>query len=198
MAEGGAQLSGPGRGRHTRGDVPFWVHQAVDMLLALLVMIEGARDGTHTALLVTFGAALLLLSLVSDGALGAWALIGRRLHRIVDLAFAAAFAAAPLVFAIRGVLPIAVLEGAALALLWLSFRTKWTKLSPSIRRGGGRLRFHTPNAPGHPNRAPGAGGVPVARRFGAVVGRVRGDGPRTAGRTVGRVLRRARTPRRPS
>src|SRR5258708_29746625 len=131
MTEGGAQRSG--RGSRTPGDVPFWVHQTVDMLLALLVMIEGARDGTHTALLVGFGAALLLLSLLSDGALGAWTLIGRRLHRVVDLALAAAFAAAPLVLAIHSALPIAVLEGAALALLWLSFRTKWTKPTPSSR-----------------------------------------------------------------
>ena len=64
--------------------MPFWAHQLAEMLLGGLLLIEGARTGQHTAVLVGMGGALLLLSLLSDGALGAWPWIGRRLHRVLD------------------------------------------------------------------------------------------------------------------
>lgn len=199
MADSGAQAPGTGRasgrrlGRST-GDVPFWVHQVVDMLLGVLVMVEGARDGNHTAVLVGFGAALLLLSLLSDGALGAWSLIGRRTHRVVDVLLALAFAAAPLVFSISDALPIAVLEGAAIALLWLSIRTSWVKRPSAAQRGlGSRFRLREPAATAEAEPEQSETEVPAARRLGAVVGRVREDGARTAGRATGRVVGRART-----
>ena len=188
-----------------RGDVPFWMHQVVEMLLGVLVMIEGARDGNHTAVVVSLGATLLLMSLLSDGALGAWTLIGRRLHRAFDALVVGAFAVAPLVFSISDALPIVVLEGAALALAWLWFRTQW------VKRAGTRRFFPTFNrhrmadatteaVPATPPADPAADSapaeIPVARRLGAVAGRMRDDGPRTAGRIVGRVMSRARS-RRP-
>ena len=64
--------------RAAAGAVPFWAHQLAEMLLGALLLIEGARTGQHTAVLVGLGGALLLLSLLSDGALGAWPWIGRR------------------------------------------------------------------------------------------------------------------------
>ena len=96
------------------------------MLLGGLLLVEGARTGQHTAVLVGMGGALLLLSLLSDGALGAWPWIGRRLHRVLDFVAAAALAVSPLVLSLDAVLAIVILEAAALGMVWLAVRTNWT------------------------------------------------------------------------
>ena len=104
-------------GEHDRspaGLVPFWAHQLAEMLLGGLLLVEGARTGEHTAVLVGMGSLLLLLALMSDGALGAWPWIGRRLHRVLDLVAAAALAVSPLVLSLDAVLPVVILEVAAL------------------------------------------------------------------------------------
>ena len=116
-------------GEHDRspaGLVPFWAHQLAEMLLGGLLLVEGARTGEHTAVLVGMGSLLLLLALMSDGALGAWPWIGRRLHRVLDLVAAAALAVSPLVLSLDAVLPVVILEVAALGMLWLALRTNWT------------------------------------------------------------------------
>ena len=81
------------------------------------------------------GSALLLLSLLSDGALGAWPWIGRRLHRVLDFAAAAALAVSPVVLSLDAVFAIVILEAAALGMVWLALRTNWaprrTKATPA-------------------------------------------------------------------
>ncbi len=179
------------------GRVPFWLHQLVEVLLGMLLLVEGARTGQHTAVLVTLGALLLLLALCSDGALGAWPWIGRRLHRVLDVVAAAVLAVSPVVLGLDHALAIVVLEAAALAMAWMALRTDW--------RVRGRARARTrkaaraaPAAPPPPSPAPAAEprpaapaprpaeGRPLARKLGAAAGRVRDDGPRTLGRWVGR------------
>src|SRR4051794_17215450 len=108
---------------HPAGLVPFWVHQVVELLLGILLLVQGARTGEHTVLLVSLGAVLLLLALCSDGALGAWPWIGRRLHRILDLVVAGALALSPLAFGVDHLLAIVIIEIAAAAMLWLPPRT---------------------------------------------------------------------------
>ena len=117
--------------KRTKGYVPFWVHQLVELLLALLLMIEGARSEQHTAVLVAFGAAVLLLAFASDGPLGAWPWIGRRLHRVLDFVLAAALAVAPFVLALDRLVAVVVLEAAALGMLWLALRTRPAQPRPS-------------------------------------------------------------------
>src|SRR6478752_4517019 len=107
------------------GRVPFWIHQLVELLLGGLLLVEGARTGEHTAVLVSLGALLLLLALCSDGALAAWPWIGRRLHRALDLIAAAVLALSPLVLGLDHVLAIVILEVAAAAMVWLALRTEW-------------------------------------------------------------------------
>ncbi len=121
--------------REPAGTVPFWAHQLAEMLLGVLLLIEGARTGMHTAVLVGMGAALLLLSLCSDGALGAWPWIGRRLHRVLDLVAAGVLAASPLLLSLDAVLPIVILEAAAIGMVWLAVRTNWVARRPRpVRR----------------------------------------------------------------
>src|SRR6478672_585421 len=107
------------------GRVPFWIHQLVELLLGMLLLVQGARTGEHTAVLVTLGALLLLLALCSEGALAAWPWIGRRLHRALDLVAAAVLALSPLALGLDHILPIVILEVAAAAMVWLALRTEW-------------------------------------------------------------------------
>jgi len=209
-------------GPHDRSDVgrvPFWIHQLVELLLGLLLLVQGARTGQHTVVLVSLGGVLLLLCLCSDGALGAWSLIGRRLHRVLDLVVVAALALSPLVLGLDHALPIVILEAAAAAMLWLAFRTEWR--SSATRKAARRAsrpdaapppaatpasppasppssppvsaRPPTPSAPSAPpNRS-----APLARKAGSAVGKARDDGPRQLGRLVGRAQRAAKAARAP-
>ncbi len=179
--------------RSSAGLVPFWAHQLAEMLLGGLLLVEGARTGQYTAVLVGMGGLLLLLALMSDGALGAWPWIGRRLHRVLDLVAAAALAVSPLVLSLDGVLAIVVLEAAALGMVWLALRTNWAARA----RRSARTRPATPLAAASPAAAPtpaapSSPAPPLARKLGTAVGKARDDGPRQLGRAVGRIRRAAR------
>ena len=186
-------------GEHDRspaGLVPFWAHQLAEMLLGGLLLVEGARTGEHTAVLVGMGSLLLLLALMSDGALGAWPWIGRRLHRVLDLVAAAALAVSPLVLSLDAVLPVVILEVAALGMLWLALRTNWTVRA---RRSARTRSAAPPAAPPAPapvpvpsSPVPSSPAPPLARKLGTVAGKARDDGPRQLGRAVGRLRRAAR------
>jgi hypothetical protein len=179
----------PGPHDHSAGRIPFWVHQIVELLLGMLLLLQGARTGEHVVLLVGMGAVLLLLALCSDGALAAWPWIGRRLHRILDLVLAAALAVSPLVLGVSHVLSIVILELAAGAMVWLALRTEWRR--PARRPA--RARPASP-APAPPRSAgPPPATPPAARKLGAAVGKARDDGPRQLGRLVGRAHRAARS-----
>jgi hypothetical protein len=175
--------------RRAAGTVPFWAHQLAEMLLGGLLLIEGARTGQHTAVLVGMGGALLLLSLLSDGALGAWPWVGRRLHRVLDVVAAAALALSPLVLSLDAVLAIVVLEAAALGMVWLAVRTNWTTRRVRPRPTRASPWRPEPDPTPAPSPAPEA---PLARKLGAAVGKARDDGPRQLGRMVGRTRSRLR------
>jgi hypothetical protein len=185
--------------REPAGTVPFWAHQLAEMLLGGLLLVEGARTGQHTVVLLGLGSALLLLSLSSDGALGAWPVIGRRLHRILDVVAAVVLALSPLLLSLDGVLAIVILEVAALGMVWLALRTNWTPRRPG-RSGRTRRARATPASPLTPvppsptsaSPQPAAPAEPLARKLGTAVGKARDDGPRQLGRVVGRARNRLR------
>jgi hypothetical protein len=183
------------------GRVPFWVHQLTEMLLGMLLLVQGARTGEHTAVLVSLGGVLVLLAICSDGALGAWPWIGRRLHRVLDVVAAVILAVSPLVLGLHHVFAIVVLEVAALAMAWMAFRTDWRPRARPSRKAARTAPAPPPTPPPTPAPTPspaprsvpptstpaaGAPGPPLARKLGAAAGRVRDDGPRTLGRWVGR------------
>src|ERR1700754_555535 len=95
---------------HPEGRVPFWAHQLVELLLGILLLVQGARTGEHTAVLVALGGLLLLLALCRDGALAAWPWISRRVHRVLDFVAAAVLAVVPLSLGRDHGLPIVLLE----------------------------------------------------------------------------------------
>ncbi|HEX4529827.1 MAG TPA: hypothetical protein VIA11_10420 [Acidimicrobiia bacterium] len=187
------------RDRSPAGLVPFWAHQLAEMLLGLLLLVEGARTGEHTAVLVGMGGLLLLLALMSDGALGVWPRIGRRLHRVLDFVAAAALAVSPLVLSVDAVLAIVVLEVAALGMVWLALRTNWTvraRRSARPRPAPPPVAAAAPSSSAPPSPAPSS--PPVARKLGTAVGKARDDGPRRLGRAVGRIRRATRAAGEPA
>ena len=195
---------------HAGGRIPFWIHQLVELLLGILLLVQGARSGEHTAELVTLGCVLLLLALCTDGAFGAWTWIGRRLHRTLDVVVAAALALSPLVFGFDHALAIVIVEIAAAAMLWLAFRTEWrtraarkparpapaspTPSTPSTSPPVPSSTPPSPSTPASPSKPPSppTPAVPVARKLGSAVGKARDDGPRQLGRLVGRAQRAAK------
>ena len=180
--------------RAAAGTVPFWAHQLAEMLLGGLLLIQGARTGQHTAVLVGLGGALLLLALMSDGALGAWPWIGRRLHRVLDFTAAAVLAVSPLVLSLSAAVPIVFIEVAAVGMAWLALRTNWTpRRAPSAIAAPPPA--DTPEAPTpNPSTPPAAPAEPLARTLGRAVGRARTDGPRQLGRAVGRARAKVKRP----
>jgi hypothetical protein len=181
------------------GRIPFWIHQLVELLLGVLLLVQGARTGEHTAVLVGLGALLILLALCSDGALGAWTLVNRRVHRVLDLVAVAVLALSPVFLGLDHVLAVVILEVAAGAMLWLALRTHWpvraTRTAPP--RPAAPAPAPTPPspapAPTPPSPArPAAPEPPLARKLGTAVGRARDDGPRQLGRLVGRAQRAAK------
>jgi hypothetical protein len=183
-------------GHEAAGRVPFWIHQLAELLLGLLLLVEGARTGEHTAVLVALGGLLLALALCSDGALGAWRWIGRRVHRVLDLVVAAVLALSPLVLGLDQVVAIVLLELAAAAVLWLALRTEWRPKPTRAERRRAPLTDAPPPAPTPSEAAPARSrpvpSPPLARKLGGAVGRARDDGPRQLGRLVGRARRAAR------
>ena len=166
------------------GRVPFWIHQLVELLLGGLLLVEGARTGQHTAVLVSLGAVLLLLALCSDGALGAWPWLGRRAHRVLDLVAAAVLALSPLLLGLGHLLAIVVLEVAAVAMVWLALRTDWRTAAEVVEGGEGPSvedpgvedtsvedpTAETRSTPGARSSSGTAGRGGIAGRGGTVVG----------------------------
>jgi hypothetical protein len=191
---------------HAVGLIPFWLHQLVELLLGMLLLVEGARTGEHTAILVTLGGLLLLLAICSEGALAAWPWIGRRLHRVLDLVAAAVLALSPLALGLDHVLPIVILEVAAASMVWLALRTEWrppvkrtkrtkpVKARPSLPAAAPAPApaAPTPSPPPPAAPRPAAPEVPLARKVGGAVGKARDDGPRQLGRLVGKAQRAAK------
>jgi hypothetical protein len=87
------------RGRSSdRARLPFWLHQAFEYGVAVLVAGLGLHLGGSTeAALVVAGAVLLLGSLATQGPLGAFRLLSPVAHRVVDWVVVAGLVAVPLV-----------------------------------------------------------------------------------------------------
>jgi hypothetical protein len=63
---------------------PFWLHQAAEYLVGLVLVAMGLQTLEPTVPVLA-GALVLLNAALVDGPLGAWRLFDRRTHRIVDL-----------------------------------------------------------------------------------------------------------------
>lgn len=67
---------------------PFWIHQAVEYIIGLALITQGMQD--PEPLVPTLAGALVLVNAAAvRGPLGAFKLIGRRVHRWIDVVVAA-------------------------------------------------------------------------------------------------------------
>jgi len=158
--------------------LPFWVHQVVECLLGLVVVVEATRDPDHAVFLVVLGGALCGVALLSRGALGVLPWIPRSVHRYVDWVLVVALAGGWAFAGVERVMTLAVLAGVAVLLGGLAVRTRWAAM-PSL-----------PDV--QPLRAPDslpASASVLARRLGHVTTQARTRGPRALGRAVGRAGR---------
>jgi hypothetical protein len=63
---------------------PFWLHQLVEYIIGLILVAQGLQ-GPEPVVPAVVGGVVLFNAAVAIGPLGAFRLVGRRLHRILDL-----------------------------------------------------------------------------------------------------------------
>jgi hypothetical protein len=63
---------------------PFWLHQLVEYIIGLILVAQGLQ-GPEPLVPAVVGGVVLFNAAVAIGPLGAFRLVGRRLHRILDL-----------------------------------------------------------------------------------------------------------------
>jgi len=63
---------------------PFWLHQLVEYIIGLILVATGLQ-GPEPLVPAVVGGVVLLNAAVAIGPLGAFRLVGRRLHGVVDL-----------------------------------------------------------------------------------------------------------------
>jgi peptidoglycan/LPS O-acetylase OafA/YrhL len=108
----------------------FWLHQAIEELVGLLLIVQ-AVSTPDPALPLLAGLALIVLGLTADGpvALAKW--VPRRVHRVVDVVVGVGLVVAAVVFRDQGAPfgPVLVAAG-GLALLVLTWRTEYRPRKP--------------------------------------------------------------------
>jgi hypothetical protein len=111
----------------SRRRVPFLAHQIAEYVVAVTLIVVGFHSGGGAEIsLVTSGALLAALNLISSGPLGLFDVLGRRAHHAGDLVIAAALIALPIVFASRlHIAGIAISEAVAVLIIWMERSTSY-------------------------------------------------------------------------
>ncbi len=154
---------------------PFWAHQLVEYLVGI-ALISVAVQQPQPALPAILGVVVLLNAAIAKGAAGAFRLVGRRAHRVMDLVVIAALvigAVQPWV-SLDNVGRLA-LGGVAVVLLFVWFHTDFSERAPG--------RFGKRDAPADASRA----AAPSTSTTGAsnTDGTLSEEMGRRAGRVVG-------------
>ena len=143
--------------------IPFALHQAAELLLAILLIVVGIHvAGPSQIFLIVGGAFLVLLAVLSDGPLAAWELLSRRAHRVADWIGIAVLALLPAVPG-RTLLSAFLLEFCALAVWRLNASTRFEPRPARPRlRSAAAPPPAPPSAPPVSRPAPAAGLPPAA------------------------------------
>jgi hypothetical protein len=155
--------------------VPFGFHQGLEYLVGILLALTAIHLPSPAAGAGLIAAVVVVvLPLVSDGPLGGFRLLGRDLHRVLDVVLALALAASPAYLGWGDTTTVVVAEVLAVIYAVLTVRTSYAA---------------------RPRRAPGTTGPPpvvadTLRAAGRTVGKAGRQGPRALGRMVGRRIRR--------
>ena len=110
-----------------RVGMPFWIHQTVEYLMALIVLSQGVQAGVPVPAGIAAGA-LVLLAATAHGPLGAFRIVRRPVHRIADIVVAVALAVLALLSRNEiGTGGLVLLGGSAAVLLLLVWRTSYAE-----------------------------------------------------------------------
>lgn len=134
----------------------FWIHQVVEYGLAIVVLSQGAQAGAPVPAGIAAGA-LVLLAVTAQAPLGAFRVVSRPVHRVLDIVVVVALVLVAVGFRDElGTGGLIVLGASAFALAVLVIRTDYTP--PRPRR--------SPGTPAGPTT-----GEELGRAAGRVVGR---------------------------
>lgn len=154
---------------------PFWAHQLVEYLVGI-ALISVAVQQPQPALPAILGVVVLLNAAIAKGAAGAFRLVGRRAHRVMDLVVIAALvigAVQPWV-SLDNVGRLA-LGGVAVVLLFVWFHTDFSERVPRSSRSSAS-RTTSEDLGRHAGRLVG-GGVSSLKRWKASYDTARRDEP---------------------
>lgn len=150
---------------------PFWAHQLVEYLVGI-ALISVAVQQPQPALPAILGVVVLLNAAIAKGAAGAFRLVGRRAHRVMDLVVIAALvigAVQPWV-SLDNVGRLA-LGGVAVVLLFVWFHTDFSERAPKRSTN----QKASADAPSSTTGIP-RGTSTTSEEVGRVAGRVVGGG----------------------
>jgi len=103
----------------------FWLHQIVEYLIAAALILMSAQS-RHPFVLATFGVVLLINVTVVDGALSAYKLISRSVHRVIDWLYVVALIAGSFVLDVDQSTRT-TLFGVGIAIIVIALTTNYTK-----------------------------------------------------------------------
>lgn len=121
--------------------MPFWVHQGVEYLVGLLLVVSGLQ-AVRPLGPVLAGTAVLALAATAHGPLGAFKWVPRRVHRLLDLVVAAGLVVLALLLPSDQVDAFGrvLLVIAAMVLVMLVVRTSSTARAKEQAEAPGRSR----------------------------------------------------------
>jgi hypothetical protein len=150
---------------------PFWAHQLVEYLVAV-ALISVAVQQPQPAVPALLGGLVLLNAAVAKGAAGAFRLVGKRLHRTLDLVVIA-------LLVVGAVQPWAsldnvarmVLGGVAFVLFFIWFHTDFSERPSRLGRAAPPTTEPSASAaPARPRSGDRTTGDELTRRAGRIVG----------------------------
>lgn len=151
---------------------PFWAHQMVEYLVGI-VLIAAAIQQPQPAVPALLGLVVILNAAAAKGGAGAFALVGRRLHRQLDLVVMALLLAA----AIQPWVSLDntsrfMMAAIALVLFFVWFHTDFTeRLSRKERKEREHRPDPAPRQSAPRNRAAGSKSDDIGRGAGRMVGK---------------------------
>lgn len=172
---------------------PFWLHQAAEYIVGLMLVLQGLRS--LDPLVPAIGGALVLVNAaVAQGPLTAFGLVGRSLHRRLDLVVIVVL----LVGAAQPWISVENISRILLLVVAVILLVIWVNTDFSMRASGGRGRWMARRRAGGVS-ADAATGAATSASANAASGSASGTVPgvaesvesvTAAGRTVGRVAGR--------
>lgn len=119
---------------------PFWMHQVVEYVLGL-VLISQALQNPDPTVPAVLGGAIVVNAASTPGALSAFRVVPRRVHRLVDVVLIGAlvvFAVQPWIGVDEGVRVVMIALAAVLGFIWWQSDFTDKQRRPPVNSDGGK------------------------------------------------------------